>query len=598
MAEKFISRRNIDFLLYEVFNVEKLTQYEYFQDHNRQTFNLVVDTAYKLASKKLFPVFPEMESHPPRFVDGIARVHPAVKNIMQEFGRGGWINAALPYEYGGQQIPSVIQSIIHFIFAAANSSLTVYSSLTFGAANLIVSFGSQELKDTYLENMFAGRWQGTMALTEPDAGSSLADIKTQALDTGLGYYKIKGTKIFISAGDTDAVENTVHMMLARIKGAPAGTKGISLFVVPKYRIGNNGQLVYNDLTCNGIEQKMGYKGCPICQLSMGDNNDCHGFLVGEPNKGLNYMFQMMNEKRVKVGIIAASKATACYQAALEYCNQRLQGRRIIDEKDPLSPQIPIIEHPDVKRMLLFQKAICEGSLSLCLQASLYLDLSNRGNQEYQLLADFLIPVVKSYPAEMGILSTSAAIQCLGGYGYCQDFPVEQYYRDIRIDAIHEGTTGIQAKDLLGRKVTMKNGKACQLFIEEIQATINLAQQIPELQPYANRLAAALNLFSDVTSYLLNIYRAGDAERFQADATVYLMMTGILAVGWQWLLQAITAFNALSGAVTDSDRNFYNGKLYTMQYFFNYEIPKTSALAETLKQDNAVTMEIKPKHFCD
>lgn len=596
--EKVVSRRNIKFLLYEVFGVEDLTKYEYFGDHSQETFDMIIDTAYKLGMDFMYPVFQEMDVNPPEYVDGIVKTHPIVKTTMRDFGRDGWINAPMAYEYGGQQIPQVIQNVIQFIFTASNYSLGAYVSLTRGAADLIVHYGSQEQKDLYLEKMFAGEWQGTMALTEPDAGSSLSDIKTSAVDTGEGYYKIKGQKIFISAGDTDAVDNTIHMMLARIKGAPAGVKGISLFIVPKYRIKDNGEMEYNDVFCAGIEHKLGYKGSPICQLSMGDEGDCHGYLVGEPNKGLNYMFQMMNEKRIGVGIGATGKATAAYYAALEYANQRLQGRPL-NEKDPNSPQVPIIQHADVKRMLLFQRAVCEGALSLALQNAKYRDFVKVGEdaEKYDLISDLMIPVVKTYPSEMGILTTSTAIQVLGGYGFCRDFPVEQYYRDIRIDTLHEGTTGVQGQDLLGRKVTMKGGKAYQLAMEEISKTIEEASGLSELQAYALQLKDAQQTFVNVTDYLLEIKATGDKEKFQADASVYLEMAGVLFIGWQWLLQSIVALKALPSAI-DVDKNFYQGKLMTCQYFFRYELPKLESLGKTLKTSDGLTVAMNADLFED
>lgn len=599
MAERFVSTRNIRFLLYEVFEADKLNQYPYYKDHSQETFNLIIDTALKIATDLMYPVFQDMDANPPRFDDGIVKTHPAVKTVMRELGQGGWISANQSYEYGGQQMPTVIQNVLQFIFCAANYSLNAYPGLTRGAANLIVHFGSREQKELYLNKMFSGEWQGTMALTEPDAGSSLADIRTSAEDSGEGYYRIKGKKIFISAGDTDAVENTVHMMLARIKGAPAGVKGISLFIVPKYRIGPKGQFELNDLLCDGIEHKLGYKGSPICQLSMGENRDCRGYLVGEPNKGLSYMFHMMNEKRVAVGIGAAGKATAAYYAALEYCRQRLQGRKTT-EKDLRSQQIPIIEHADVKRMLLYQRAICEGSLSLALQAARYLDLKAVGEdaEKHDLMSDLLVPIVKSYPSEMGILSTSAAIQCLGGYGFCRDFPVEQYYRDIRIDTLHEGTTGIQGKDLLGRKVLMKGGRAYQLVVEEIIRTIKRAEKIFELKAYVFMLREALQLFISTTNYLLSINKRGEAEKYEADASLYLEMAGVLVVGWQWLLQAIAAAKALARQPNACDRQFYQGKLATFQYYFIYELPKIDSLCKVLKTSEGLTVKLDTDLFND
>jgi butyryl-CoA dehydrogenase len=530
-----------------------------------------------------------MDANPPQCIDGQAKVHPAVREYLRQCGEGGWINAPWSYDDGGQQVPALVDFFISYIMATANSAMGIFLGLTSGAMNLILNFGSPELRDRYLNKMAAGVWQGTMALTEPDAGSSLSDIKTAAEDTGLGYYHIQGKKIFISAGDTSATDNTVHLMLAKIKGAPAGVKGISLFVVPKYRFAADGSLEYNDVSLDGIEHKMGAKGCPACQLSMGDNNDCRGYLVGEPNMGLAYMFQMMNEARIGTGIIATGKATAAYYASLEYARERLQGRKP-GQKDPASPQIPIIEHGDIRRLLLFQRAVSEGSLSLALQLSKYVDLAKAGveTERHELLVDFLVPIVKTFPSEYGILSTSAAMQCLGGYGYCRDFPVEQYFRDIRIDAILEGATGIQGLDLLGRKVTMKKGKAYRLFLEEANQTIAAARTIPEMKPQADDLARGLDLMNDVTAYLLGIAGQDKAEEFLADATLYLEMVGILAIGWQWLIQGLAAHKALQGGASGDDLNFYRGKLQTLKYFTTYEVAKVDGLARALKNSRGLT----------
>ncbi|MGE5396767.1 MAG: acyl-CoA dehydrogenase [Chitinophagales bacterium] len=599
MAERFASRRNIDFLLNEVFNVDSLVDYPYYQDHSRETLNLVIDTAWKIATDVMYPCFKEMDENPPQWIDGQVKVNPIVKDYLKECGQGGWINAHMSNEFGGQQLPNMLRFVTGFIFSAANYSLSVYPMLTAGAANLIAAFGSKEMQEAYLEKMFAGEWQGTMALTEPDVGSSLSDLTTQAIPTGEGYYLIKGKKIFISAGTHEAVDNVVHLMLARIQGAPAGVKGISLFVVPKQRITAGGGLENNDLTCDGIEHKLGYRGCPICQLTMGENGDCRGYLVGEANKGLAYMFAMMNEERINVGIGATSKTTAAYYAALEYCQQRLQGRKLSD-KDPQSPQVPIIQHPDIKRMLLFQRAVAEGSLSLALQLSKYLDLIAVGEdkEKYELLVDVLVPIVKTYPSEMGILATSMAIQCLGGYGYCSDFPVGQYYRDIRIDPIHEGTTGIQGQDLLGRKVTMKKGEAYKLYLEEVNKSIEEARGIEETKTYALRLSEALKVLQKVTMSLLTLAGQGKIEDFLADATLYLEMFGIIAIAWQWLIQAIAVEKALKESPTATDINFYLGKAYTCGYFFEYELPKIEGLAHRLLSEDKLTVAIQEEYFED
>ncbi|MHB8089991.1 MAG: acyl-CoA dehydrogenase [Syntrophales bacterium] len=600
MAEKFISLRNLQFLLHEMFDATALTKYPYFEEHSKETFDMVIDTAMRMGKDLLYPYLNEMDKKPPEFREGKVFVHPLAAQVMKACGEGGWIGAQDSYEHGGQQIPNIIMTSFWGIFCAANYSASVYPFLTADAAHLITSFGSPELLKTYVPKMFAGEWQGTMALTEPQAGSSLTDLTTTAYPTSEGYYKIKGQKIFISCSEYESTENIVNLLLARIEGAPPGIKGISLFVVPKKRPDGNGGIITNDLDCIGIYHKLGYRGAPITQLSLGDNDDCRGWLVGKPNNGLSYMFQMMNEERIYAGMGAAAIASAAYYASWEYAKQRPQGRPVM-AKEPLTPQVPIIEHADVKRMLLFQRAVVEGSLSLILQCARYVDLSSvttgEERERYSLLLDLLTPIAKSYPAEMGILSVSQGLQCLGGYGYCDEFPLEQYYRDVRIHPIHEGTTGIQGIDLLGRKVVMKDGKAFLLFLEELEKTIAAGKAIPECESCAAALAEAMETLREITTALLEIRSKGEMELFLADATLYLELFGIIAISWQWLLQAVTAAGALPAAPAEADINFYNSKLHTCRYFFAYELPKIKGLAACLQNSgDGLTVKMKQEWF--
>jgi len=495
----------------------------------------------------------------------------------------------------------MIDFIPRFIFAAANYSASVYPMLTTEAALLIESFGSEELKNTYVPNMFAGKWQGTMALTEPQAGSSLADIATTAEATDKGYYKMRGQKIFISGSEHNGVDNVVQLLLARIKGAPAGVRGISLFVVPNKRFDEQGTLVPNDVNVTGIYHKLGYKGCPICQLSLGEEDDCRGYLVGEPNKGLGYMFQMMNAARIGIGLGAAAIGSAAYYASLEYSRERPQGRRST-EKDPTIPQVPIIEHADVKRMLLFERAVVEGALSFLMQCSKYSDLkmvlTGEEKEKNALLLDLLTPVAKSYPSEMCVWSVSQGLQCLGGYGYCDEFPLEQYYRDVRIHPIHEGTTGIHGITLLGRNVSIQNGKAFQLYLEEINRAIREAEGFAELKDYASELKDATAKLEKTTSCLLSIAKEKGQDVFLADATLYLELFGIVSIAWQWLLQAIAATRALRNQLTEEDVLFYEGKIYTFRYFFGYELVKIEGLVKRLSRTDGLTVDMKQEHFFD
>ncbi|MBP1761843.1 MAG: acyl-CoA dehydrogenase [Firmicutes bacterium] len=600
MAEKFASRRNIDFLISEVFDVVSLNRFPYFKDHDEETFKMILDTAMKISADMMFPYFKEMDVNPPYWENGKVHVcKKAMVPFLKEMGEGGWIQAEKPYHIGGQQLPLAIKDLAYFLFGAANYSMHVYQMLTAGAANLIYQFGTQEMKDLYLEKMYSGKWQGTMALTEPDVGSSLGDLTTTAQPTDQGYYLIKGQKIFISAGNSDAADNVIHLMIARLKNGQVGVPGISLFVVPENRINENDELEYNDVQCGGIEHKLGYKGSPIVQLTMGEENNCRGWLVGEQGKGLAQMFKMMNEERVNVGIGAISKISGAYYAALEYALQRKQGRKP-DQKDPAMPMVDLIEHADIKRMLLFQKAVMEGSLALATQISLYQDLVTveENAEENEMLADFLIPVLKTYPSEMGILATSAAIQIHGGYGFCGDFPVEQYYRDIRIDPIHEGTTGIQGQDILGRKVSLKKGKAFELYVNEVEKTIAQAKAYPELGKQTDSLQVAVQLMKDLTAELIAKKARITNEAFLADAVLYLEFMSQIAIAWQWLKLMIASVRALKSEPSDQDKAFYQGKIFTGRYFFDYELIKIHSLAIRLRSDDKVTVEMTREYFAD
>ncbi|MFD2574439.1 acyl-CoA dehydrogenase [Spirosoma soli] len=598
MATTYFSKRNLHFLLHEVFKAEELTKYDYFSAHDRETFNLVLDSATYIADTLIHPYLKEVDKNQPELTNGQVTVHPKVKEFMKAMGEAGLIGAGFSFDQGGQQLPQMISSCVGFILMAANNGM-MYTGLSTGAAHLITSFGSPELNEFYVPNMLAGNWQGTMALTEPQAGSSLSDVTTSATPLPDGTYKIKGQKVFISAGDHDAADNIIHLMLARIDGAPKGTKGISLFVVPKYRpavdgVSNHSSFIDNDVQSTGIYHKLGQKGVPALHLTMGSDDNTIGYLVGEPNKGLSYMFQMMNEARIGVGMTAAAIATAAYYSALQYAKERPQSRRL-NEKNLLdAPQTPIINHPDVRRMLLFQKAITEGSLSLLIEAARLYDISRVAEGEEKenafLLLDLLMPVAKSYPSEMGVQSVSQSVQTFGGYGFTEDFPVEQLYRDIRITPIYEGTTGIQAQDLLGRKMTMKGGKAPQLLFAEISRAITEASTFDDLKPYADQLGEELKRTQDVVMSLMPHAMKGDTERYLADATLFLEMFGIVVVAWQWLKQALVAKQTLlTQNPQGDDLAFYEGKIHTMKFFYHYEVPKTLGLAVRLKDTEVLTI---------
>ncbi len=589
----YFNRRNLDFLLYEVHNAPELTKYPYFADHDRETFDLVLDSVTQIADTLMYPHYRDVDRNQPELKDGKVTVHPQIKPFLKAVGEGGLIGAGFPFDKGGQQLPEMLGACVDFIQMAANNGM-MYTGLTSGAANLIATFGSQELIDAYVAKMLGGEWQGTMALTEPQAGSSLSDITTTAEPQPDGSYRITGQKVFISAGDLDAVDNVVHLMLVRIKGAPKGTKGISLFVVPKFRRQQDGTFVDNDVTSTGIYHKLGQRGTPAMHLTMGDRGDCHGWLLGEANRGLSYMFQMMNGARIAVGLTGAAIASAAYCASLEYAKERPQSRRLNEKNQLDSPQTMIVNHPDVQRMLLFQKAIVEGSLSLLLESARLSDLAHvsKGEEKenYTLLLELLTPVAKTFPTEMGVRSVNEGLQVLGGYGFTEDFPLEQMYRDIRITTIYEGTTGIQAQDLLGRKMTIKGGKAPRLLFAEVNKTISEANVHESLKPYAKMLGDEMQRLQKVTNTLLPFAQQGDYERFLMDATLYMELFGLVTVAWQWLKQSIVAQEALNNDISgEGDTDFYESKIQTMKYFFHYETPKALGLAKRLQDEEVLTI---------
>lgn len=591
MAKTYYSRKNIDYLLYDVHRVDALTELPHYADHSKETFDMTIDAAAQIGDNFMFPYFTDMDRNQPELINGEVTVHPKIKAYLKAAGEAGLIGADFSYADGGVQIPSTIQGMVGHIFMAANNGMA-YTGLTAGAARLIAAFGTAKLKQTYVEKMLNGQYQGTMCLTEPQAGSSLSDITTTAIRTGDGNFKLKGQKIFISAGDHPACDNIVHLLIGRIEGAPLGTKGISLFVVPKYLEDGT----RNDISNMGIYHKLGQRAVPAMHLGFGDKDNCVAYLVGEENKGLSYMFQMMNEARIGVGLTGASIATGAYHAALEYAKERPQSRRLHKKSALDNPQIPIIEHPDVRRMLLFQKAVVEGSLSLLTEVSIYADKAHaiedsEEKDRYFKLLELLTPVAKTYPCEAGVQACSSAVQVFGGYGFTEDFPVEQYYRDIRITPIYEGTTGIQSLDLLGRKVLMEKGAAIKLLYNEIFATVTEATSVEGLANYAGELKTELADLQMVTTHLAKVAQGGDVELFLSDANLYMEQFSLVTIAWQWLKMGVAAKRKLlatSGENSD-EINFLESKIQTMKYFFHYELPKTMALSKRLMDAEEITI---------
>jgi alkylation response protein AidB-like acyl-CoA dehydrogenase len=597
MSKKYIDLETLKYILYDIHNLEGLLSRDRFKDHDIASLDLFLESVKDFSDRELYPYFKEMDETPAYHKDGTVIVHKQVDVMMKKGGELGVISASFDYEDGGLQIPFMAHQAAAFILDAANNHLPGYAGLTQGAAELIIEFGNEELNTAYVPNMLSGIWGGTMCLTEPQAGSSLSDIVTKATPTDAGFYKISGQKIFISGGDHQYAENIVHLVLARIEGAPKGTKGISLFVVPKNRPTSDGSLEYNDVMTVADFQKMGQRGYCTTHLGFGDSDDCRGWLVGEENRGLAQMFLMMNAARIAVGRGAAAIAMAAYRTSLHYANERPQGRKLTStgKKNPSDKQALIIEHPDVRRMLLLQKAIVEGSLSLVLLASKYHDIIHSSEnpeekEKYNLLLEIIIPIVKTFPSEAGSTSVNNGLQVLGGYGFCTDFSLQQYYRDIRISSLYEGTTGIQSQDLLARKVTLQNGKALALLVDEMMRTISLASNYDDLKPYADELSSSLQLSQKILQKLMPFAMKGNYERYLSDANLFMEYMSIVVMSWLWLEMAVNSKEKITANDLKHSKIFYESKIHTMKFYFKYELPKTLSLAETLMSDEVLTIK--------
>ena len=599
MDQKIINRRDLDFLLYELLDLESLTQRPRYAEHDRGTFDSAVDLALRIAVEKFAPHNRKADANEPTFDGQRVSMIPEVKEAVDAYCEAGLMLASHDYEQGGMQLPFTLAQAALALVKGANVSTSAYVMLTSAAANLLLAHGSEEQKKRFAEPMLEGRFLGTMVLTEPQAGSSLGDIRTTAEPAGDGTYRIKGNKIFISAGDHELSENIVHLVLARIKGAPAGVKGISLFIVPKFLVNEDGSLgERNDVALAGLIHKMGYRGTTSTMLNFGEKEGAVGYLIGEPNKGLSYMFHMMNAARIGVGLGATMLGYAGYLEALDYARTRQQGR-LLDNKDPSAPPATIVDHPDVRRMLLAQKVFVEGSLALCLYAARQLDEqktadSEQARTEAGLLLDILTPLVKAWTSHYSLEANYHAIQIFGCYGYTREYPVEQICRDNRLNPIHEGTNGIQGLDLLGRKVRMHDGAALKLLGQRMRETIDEAAGFDApISGWAQELAGALATVGDVTRVLLERAAAGDVSLAFGNAWHYLDMVGHTVVAWLWLKQAIVAQRALDAG---RDEDFYRGKILACRYFFLYELPKVKQQADLLRRLDDTLLQAKESYF--
>ena len=597
-------RQTLDFLLFDWLQAGELTARERFAEHSTETFAAVLDTCEKIAREKFAPFNRLADTQEPHF-DG-ERVHlpAATHEATRAYAESGMLAAAQDYDVGGMQLPCIIEMAGNAFFSKASVAMGGYAMLTSGNASLLMAHGTPLQREVFAKHEFAGRWFGTMCLSEPQAGSSLSDVATRAeledeADPLGPRYRLTGNKMWISGGEHEITENIIHLVLAKIPGPDGklipGTKGISLFIVPKKLVNERAELTgeRNDVALAGLNHKLGYRGTTNCLLNFGEGRftpggrkGAIGYLVGKPGEGLRCMFHMMNEARIGVGLGAVMLGYAGFEASLDYAKQRPQGRPMTAAgKDAASPQRPIIEHADVRRMLLAQKSYVEGGLALELYCARLVDELHTGDDkpQAQALLDVLIPIAKSWPSEWCLEANSLAIQVLGGYGYTRDFPVEQYWRDQRLNMIHEGTHGIQALDLLGRKVVQQGGASLAALAARVQQTIERAIQT-DWAPQANQLAAALAQVGGATK---KAWSTGEPEEALANAVPYLQAFGHTVLAWLWLDVAL----AVAG-----DSDFAQGKRAAARYFFAYELPKIGAWLDVVARREPLCREIQPEHF--
>ncbi|WP_061009931.1 MULTISPECIES: acyl-CoA dehydrogenase [unclassified Mycolicibacterium] len=587
-----MSRRDLDFLLYEWLDVVELTKHEHFAEHSRDTFDAVLDLSADIATKRFAPHNKKADHNPP-FVDEAGKVVliDEIKQALDDFNGAGLMASSFDERVGGMQLPNVVAQSSAAFFRAANPATFSYAFLTVGNANLLTEYGTEEQIDTWVRPMLEGRYFGTMCLSEPDAGSSLADISTKATKAADGTYRVTGTKMWITGGDHELSENIVHLVLAKVPGGGPGVKGISLFIVPKFLTDGT----RNDVALVSLNHKMGNHGTTNALLNFGDGSHqptdepgAVGYLVGEEHRGLAYMFHMMNEARVAVGSMATAIGYAGYLTSLEYAKVRTQGRPVGD-KDPSRAQVAIIEHADVKRMLLAQKSYVEGALALGLYCARLVDqikiFTGAERDEAELMLEVLTPIAKSWPSQWCLEANNLGIQIHGGYGYTTEYDVEQQYRDNRLNAIHEGTHGIHGIDLLGRKVVMQGGAGLKLLQSRIGDTVQTALQSEATAGYARDLQAQTDRLAEVTAAL---WAAGDPETTLANSTAYLEAAGHIVMAWIWLEQLVAA-----GGNTG---NFYDGKRAAAQYFFRYELPKVTTQLDLLASLDRTTVEAQVDWF--
>jgi hypothetical protein len=615
MAQLITDRRDIDFILYEQLDVEKFTNTETYDNMNRKMIDLLINEARNLAVKEILPTYAEGDKEQVQFEKGEVKVPKCYHRPHKLILEGEWTSMTEDPELGGQGLPNVIANAALEYIVGANFAMTAYALMGHGTGKMIELFGTEKLKKLFLKKLYTGVWGGTMLLTEPEAGSDVGALTTTATPNDDGTYNIVGNKIFITNGDHDLSKNIIHPVLARIEGAPKGTKGISLFIVPKYWVNDNGKIEEeNDVVCTGIEHKMGIKGSATCSLTLGGKGKCRGYLLGDANKGMKIMFTMMNEARLSVGAQGFFHGSCAYQYAVNYARERLQGKELEKTFDADAPSVSIINHPDVRRMLLNMKAYVDGMRSFIYYVTSLFDKEKIGETEEERQhakeqVELLIPLIKSYCTDLGYQVCVDAIQVYGGYGYTSEYPIEQLARDCKIASIYEGTNGIQAMDLLARKLGMKKGQVFMGFMQDVQKVTAQAKEHEELKPLAEKLDLALNKLGEVAMHMGTTAMSPKLRVAFAFASPFLRVMGDVIMGWMLLWRANTAlpkYKKLAGDKTghdldvlldkNKDASFYAGVIKTAEHYITTLLPESIGKMEAIKDSNDATISIHEKSF--
>jgi len=592
-------RKDVDFVLHEQFKIAELSKHARFAEFNKHVIDMIITEARNLAIKEILPTWKIGDRVGCRYETGAVHTPAEYKRVWRHLIDGGWFAPTVDVEWGGQGMPKILALAAQDYLTGANLALMMIVGLNHGAGRLIETFGTEKQKSLYLKKVYSGEWGGTMLLTEAGAGSDLGTLTTSAAKNADGTYSLTGSKIFISAGDQDMVTNIIHPVLARIEGAPEGSRGISLFLVPKIHVNDDGSLgERNDIICTGIEEKMGLHGSPTCSMSLGSKGSCIGTLLGEENKGLAAMFLMMNGARLLVAAQGLVSASASYLYALSFARARIQGT-LPESRDKAS--VPIIQHPDVRRMLLTMKAYTEGMRSLLYYIAHCEDLKSvtkdpEEKERYQNRIDLLIPIAKSYVTDRAVDVCNIGIQVHGGYGYTSEYPAEQLLRDVRITSIYEGTNGIQAMDLLGRKLTMKNGKLFADLMEEIHQTVTEARKLTAIQMLADCVEAAVDRLIQVADHIRRIAASQNAPKAFAFACPFLDVTGDVTIAWLLLWRAMLAVNKTSAATRKADDAFYQGQVKSAEFFIRSVLPVTFGRMASILDTCDAAMEISDESF--